>query len=97
MELFVLILDKLKVKLGFLFVEEGDIVVVFEEDGYINIVWFLYEFIVLNIFMKYVYVFGKCNKGMVGKLSKYLCILVDDEDDDDIVVELFEGDISEGF
>ena len=88
--------DKLKVKLGSSFAEEGDIVVVPEEDGYINIAWFLYEFIALNIPMKHVHAPGKCNKGMVGKLSKHLRISADDEDDDDIAVELPEGDISEG-
>ena len=31
-----------------------------------------------------------------GKLSKHLRISADDEDDDDIAVELPEGDISEG-
>ena len=78
------------------FAEEGDIVVVPEEDGYINIAWFLYEFIALNIPMKHVHAPGKCNKGMVGKLSKHLRTSADDEDDDDIAVELPEGDISEG-
>ena len=37
MELPVSTSDKLKVKLGSSFAEEGDIVVVPEEDGYINI------------------------------------------------------------
>ena len=55
-----------------------------------------YEFIALNIPMKHVHAPGKCNKGMVGKLSKHLRISADDEDDDDIAVELPEGDISEG-
>ena len=96
MELPVSTSDKLKVKLGSSFAEEGDIVVVPEEDGYINIAWFLYEFIALNIPMKHVHAPGKCNKGMVGKLSKHLRISADDEDDDDIAVELPEGDISEG-
>ena len=41
---------------------------------YINIAWFLYEFIALNIPMKHVHAPGKCNKGMVGKLSKH-CLL----------------------
>ena len=40
MELPVSTSDKLKVKLGSSFAEEGDIVVVPEEDGYINIAWF---------------------------------------------------------
>ena len=55
MELPVTTSDKLKVKLGSSFAEEGDIVVVPEEDGYINIAWFLYEFISLNIPMKHVH------------------------------------------
>ena len=75
MEITHLTSDKLKVKLGSSFAEEGDIVVVPEEDGYINIAWFLYEFIALNIPMKHVHAPGKCNKGMVGKLSKHLRIL----------------------
>lgn len=75
MELPVSTSDKLKVKLGSSFAEEGDIVVVPEEDGYINIAWFLYEFIALNIPMKHVHAPGKCNKGMVGKLSKH-CVLL---------------------
>ena len=92
MELPILTSDKLKVKLGSSFTEEGDIVVVPEEDGYINIAWFLYEFIALNIPMKHVHAPGKCNKGMVGKLSKHLRTSGDD-DDDDIAVELPEEEI----
>ena len=61
--------DLLKVKLGEEFAEIGDIVVVPEEDGYINIAWFIYEFIALNIPMKHVHAPGKCNKDMVHKLS----------------------------
>ena len=92
MELPISTSDKLKVKLGPSFAEEGDIVVVPEEDGYINIAWFLYEFIALNIPMKHVHAPGKCNKGMVGKLSKHLRTSGDDEEDDDIAVELPEGE-----
>ena len=60
MELPVTTSYQLKVKLGSSFAEEGDIVVVPEEDGYINIAWFLYEFIALNIPMKHVHAPGKC-------------------------------------
>ncbi len=35
-------------------------------------------------------------KGKLAVLSKHLRISADDEDDDDIAVELPEGDISEG-
>ena len=73
--------DRLRVKLGLEFSEEEDMVVVPEEDGYINVAWFIYEFIALSIPMKHVHAPGKCNKDMVGKLSKHLRVLSDDEDE----------------
>ena len=82
MELPVSTSDKLKVKLGSSFAEEGDIVVVPEEDGYINIAWFLYEFIALNIPMKHVHAPGKCNKAMSSKLKKHTARSSDETEDD---------------
>ena len=79
MELEVETDDSLKVKLGLTFSEEDDIVVVPEEDGYINVAWFIYEFIALSLPMKHVHALGKCNKGMMGALSKHLRTS-DDED-----------------
>ena len=85
--------DLLKVKLGEEFAEIGDIVVVPEEDGYINVAWFIYEFIALNIPMKHVHAPGKCNKDMVHKLSKHLRSAGDDEiEEDEGVQEDFEID-----
>ena len=85
--------DLLKVKLGEEFAEIGDIVVVPEEDGYINVAWFIYEFIALNIPMKHVHAPGKCNKDMVHKLSKHLRSAGDDEtEEDEGVQEDFEVD-----
>ena len=49
MELEIATDDSLKVKLGADFSDENDIVVVPEEDGYINVAWFIYEFIALTI------------------------------------------------
>ena len=72
--------DQLKVKLGTEFSEIDDIVVVPEEDGYINVAWFIYEFIALSIPMKHAHAPGKCNKDMVSKLSKHLRVERDDED-----------------
>ena len=73
---------QLKVKLGSEYSEVDDIVVVPEEDGYINVAWFIYEFIALSIPMKHVHAPGKCNKEMVDKLSKHLRTVKDEEDDD---------------
>ncbi|MGL5938351.1 MAG: YceD family protein [Phocaeicola sp.] len=88
MELPVSVSDKLKVKLGPKLTEEGDILVVSEDDGYLNVAWFIYEFIALGIPMKYVHAPGKCNKGMVGKLDKHLRTdIYDDDMDDDFKTE----------
>ena len=81
--------DQLKVKLGTEFSEIDDIVVVPEEDGYINVAWFIYEFIALSIPMKHVHAPGKCNKDMVSKLSKHLRVKEQDHEDmedDEILV-----------
>ena len=72
MEIPVDIDDELKVKMGATFSDENDIVVVPEEDGYINVAWFIYEFIALSLPMKHVHAPGKCNKAMMGALSKHL-------------------------
>ena len=74
--------DRLRVKLGLEFSEDDDMVVVPEEEGYINVAWFIYEFIALSIPMKHVHAPGKCNKDMVNKLSKHLRVSADDEEDE---------------
>lgn len=71
--------DELKVKLGAAFSDEDDIVVVPEEDGCINVAWFMYEFIALSLPMKHVHAPGKCNKAMMGALSKHLRTSADEE------------------
>ena len=82
MEQLIETVDKLKVKLGDDFSEINDIVIVPEEDGYINVAWFIYEFIALSIPMKHVHAPGKCNKGMISKLSRHLRTTTDDEEND---------------
>ena len=74
--------DRLKVKLGEEYDETDDLVIVPEEEGYINVAWFIYEFIALSIPMKHVHAPGKCNKDMVSKLSKHLRVSGDEEEDD---------------
>ena len=63
--------NELRVKLGDEYADEGDIVVVPEQDGDLNIAWYLYEFIVLALPMKRVHAPGKCNHEMTGKLKKH--------------------------
>lgn len=84
--------EKLQVKFGDSFSEEDEIVIVPESDGAINVAWFLYEFIVLNIPIKHVHVQGECNKTMVTKLKKHISRKKLDDDDEDIDVLEFDED-----
>lgn len=76
--------NKLIVKFGKEYAEESDeIVIIPEEEGEINIAWFLYEFIILCLPIKKVHAPGQCNKVMSSKLNKHK-VSSDDESDDDI-------------
>ncbi len=68
------------VKMGKDFSEESDeIVIIPETEGYINLAWFLYEFVALTIPIKHVHGPGKCNKQMSSKLKKHTASLEGDE------------------
>lgn len=73
--------DRLLVKFGDKFSEEDEVVIIPEYEGKINIAWFLYEFIVLNIPIKHVHLPGECNKNMVTKLKKHITRQKDDDED----------------
>jgi uncharacterized metal-binding protein YceD (DUF177 family) len=74
--------SRLIVKFGKDYSEESDeIVVIPEAEGVINLAWFLYEFVALDIPIKHVHAPGKCNKQMSAKLKKHSAKLTDDEDD----------------
>lgn len=76
--------NKLIVKFGKEYSEESDeIVIIPEEDGEINIAWFLYEFIVLSLPTKKIHPPGTCNKAMSTKLNKHRAKSADDDDSDD--------------
>ena len=77
------------------YAEEGDnLIVIPEEEGEINVAWFMYEFIALSIPMKHVHAPGKCNKAVTSKLNKHLKTNANEDSDDtfdtggdDIVIE----------
>ena len=73
--------DKLIVKFGHEYAEEGDnLIVIPEEEGEINVAWFMYEFVALAVPMKHVHPVGKCNKSMTGKLNKHLRTTSDEDE-----------------
>lgn len=76
--------NHLIVKFGHEYAEESDeIMTIPEEEGEINIAWFLYEFIVLSLPMKKVHPAGECNKTMASKLKRHKVTSANDEDEDD--------------
>lgn len=88
MEQPVSVTDKLMVKFGSEYAEEGDnLIVIPEDEGEINVAWFMYEFITLTVPMKHVHAPGKCNKTMTSKLNKHLRTNNSDEDSDDSTYE----------
>ena len=100
MELPVSTQNKLVVKFGKEYAEESEeIVIIPEEEGEINLAWFIYEFIALAIPMKHIHAPGKCNNAMSSKLKKHTARRADDEDEfdeeaaDDIVVDDDAADI----
>jgi uncharacterized metal-binding protein YceD (DUF177 family) len=85
--------NKLIVKFGEGYSEESDeIVVIPEEDGEINIAWFLYEFIVLSLPAKRVHPQGTCNKAMSSKLNKHRAKSSDEDTDGDMDDDMSPGD-----
>ncbi|NDV45453.1 DUF177 domain-containing protein [Paludibacter sp. 221] len=85
--------ENLLVKFGNAFSEEDEMVVVPELEGAINIAWFLYEFIILNIPIKHVHQPGLCNKSMISKLKKHIARSSDDDDDENALLELDDDDM----
>ena len=80
MELPIVVDNQLCVKLGSEYVDDGDeLIVVPEDEGSINVAWFMYEFIALSVPMRHVHSLGECNKAMDSQLRKYLCSASNDE------------------
>ena len=92
MELPINYKEKLLVKFGKKFSEEDEIVIVPETEGAINVAWFLYEFIILNIPIKHVHASGECNKTMISKLKKHIARNKNDDEDDNTLFELEDDD-----
>ena len=78
--------NRLIVKLGKEYAEESDeVLVISEDEGTLNLAWFVYEFVALAIPMKHVHAPGKCNRTMTSKLKKHSVKRSDNEDMDDFV------------
>ncbi len=63
--------DTLAVKFGVEYSEDDDLVTVAEDEGILDVAWFIYEFIELNIPIRHVHAPGKCDSAMVKMLEEY--------------------------
>ena len=62
----------LKVKFGPSYLDEGDdLIIVSEEEGIINVAWFLYELIALSIPIQHTHELGECNEEMMKILKEH--------------------------
>ena len=73
--------QRLEVKLGKENSEEDDLVTVAEDEGILDVAWYLYEFIALAIPIKHVHAPGKCNSAMVRALEEYSAARSGEEDE----------------
>ncbi len=64
--------DELSVMLGGDYSDDGDLVVVPEKDGVIDISQFIYEYIALSMPLKLVHAPGECDKAMIDALEAHL-------------------------
>ena len=74
-------IQRLEVKLGKENSEEDDLVTVAEDEGILDVAWYLYEFIALAIPIKHVHAPGKCNPAMVRALEEYSAARSGEEDE----------------
>lgn len=72
--------DRLIVKFGEEYSEEDDLVIVDENEGMLDVSWFIYEFIVLNIPIKHVHAPGNCNAAMMKLLEEHTVTRSDGQD-----------------
>lgn len=66
--------NRLFVTFGEMYIETSDDhIIIAKEEGYINIAWYLYEFIALTIPIKHIHEQGDCNEIMISKLRE-ICV-----------------------
>ena len=76
--------NRLVVKFGKEYSEYDDLVTIDEDEGILDVSWFIYETIVLNIPIKHVHAPGKCNRDMMKALEAHSATRSDVEIEDSI-------------
>lgn len=73
--------NRLVAKFGEESAEEDDLVTVSEDEGILDVAWFVYESIVLSIPIRHVHAPGKCNPAMMKVLEGFSATRSGEEDD----------------
>ena len=76
---------RLTVKFGSENSEEGDIIVVEEDEGILDLGWFIYESLALAIPIRHVHAPGKCNTAMTEVLEELSADRSSDEESDQAI------------
>ena len=77
--------DRLIVKFGEEYSEDDDLITIDEREGTLDLAWFIYEFIALNIPAKHVHTPGKCNAAMIKVLEEHSATRSSGEDEESAV------------
>ena len=72
--------NRLTVKLGAEYSEDDDLVTIDENEGILDLSWFIYEFIALAIPIQHVHEPGKCNVAMIEALEEHSAARSSDTD-----------------
>ena len=83
--------DRLVVKFGEEYSEDDDLITVDEREGSLDVAWFIYEFIALNIPAKHVHTPGKGNAAMIKVLEEHSATRSSGEDEETAVDPRWNG------
>ena len=72
-------------KFGEDYSEDDDLITVAENEGILDVSWFIYQFIELAIPLKHVHAPGKCNPAMMKVLEEHSAARSGDGDSGDVV------------
>ena len=71
--------DHLVAKFGTAYSEDDELVIVAENEGMLDVSWFVYQFVELSIPLRHVHAPGKCNPAMMKALEEHSAARSGDE------------------
>ena len=83
--------NRLAVKLGAEYSEDDDLVTIDENEGILDVAWFIYEFIALAIPIRHVHEPGMCNAAMIEALEEHSAARSSDEEGAEVIDPRWEA------